>query len=153
MMIVEWLILIIAFLAWKQKDEGRRDAAMILAIFTLSHDVFLSNWDGLAYYGSAALFDLAVITGVANLLKTPKLVIDILRISRVSMFLNCLGWITWMKGWEPWPYNVAFIFLYFWTIVVLVRDERIYRRDLELDRWSTFFRFVNHPGNYCDYRF
>ena len=152
-MIVEWLILIIAFLSWKQKDEGRKDAAMILAIFTLSHDVFLSNWDGLAYYGSAALFDLGVITCVANLPRTPKLVNDILNISRVSMFLNCLGWIIWMNYWEPWPYNAAFVFLYCWTIVVLVKDEGAYRRDHALDRWSSFFRFTDHPGNYCNHRF
>ena len=145
-MTVEYLIIIIAFLSLCQ-NKRRRPAALIFALFTSWHDMFMSGLNGISYYASAAGFDLAIIMLTANLIKMPKLTVDLHRICGISIALNFYGWIMWMLYLSPFSYNMAFAMLYIWTIIVLIKDEGVYNGNYRLDQWAHRFRW-----NYCQSR-
>lgn len=141
-MIIEWIIIAIAFLALRQ-DERRFPAALVFAASLLIHDVFLSKLDGLFYYGSAALFDLIVITWLANLRQTSRLTVNLLRLSLVSIVLNFSGWIMWIMYQLPALYNLSYIVLYLCAIIALIKKEGLGDGSYTLDRWVCCFRV--HP--------
>ena len=147
-MIIEWLIITIAFLALRQ--DGRRfPAALIFAASLLIHDVFLSELDGLLYYGSAALFDLMVITWLANLKGTSELTVNLLRISLASVVLNFTGWLMWVSYLEPSLYNISYVLLYSCAIIALIKEEGTGYGGYKLDRWASCFRV--HPYKSVSY--
>lgn len=147
-MIIEWLIVAIAFLALRQ-DERRFTAALIFAASLLIHDVFLSELGGLLYYGSAAFFDLLVITWLANLKQTSRLTVSILRISLVSIVLNFTGWLMWISYLKPSLYNLSYIILYTCAIIALIKKEGLEDGSYTLDRWACCFRV--HPYTSVSY--
>ena len=147
-MIIEWIIIAIAFLALRQ-DERRFPAALIFAASLLIHDRFLAELDGLLYYGSAAIFDLAVITWLANLRQTCKLTVNLLRVSLVSIVLNFGGWLMWITYQPPALYNLSYIILYSCAIVALINKEGLKHGGYTLDGWASCFRV--HPGKSVPY--
>lgn len=79
-MIVDWLIGILVALA----IVSRSTAALVFAGLTAAHSLILGSADGLLYYGSAALTDLAVIMLIAML---PTVSFMALTLQRLSLYL------------------------------------------------------------------
>lgn len=92
---------------------------------SVAHDVFLSNLDGLPYYGSAALFDLTTIMLTAYLRPIPQIVPRLHIVCLASIIMNCFGWVLWMLYFPPIVYNQSFIALYFAAIVAILWEDHI----------------------------
>ena len=143
-MIVTGLIIAMGVCAIFQPTQARREAALIFTCVTMLHELLFYDRVGLFYYGTAALFDIAIIVGTANLAVMPRLVKDIHRVSLTSIVLNFSGWIMWQLYLSPAAYNLAFILLYAWVIVLLIKGERKSARGGRLDSWAYFLRFNSY---------
>lgn len=118
---IDNLIILIFLAATLQSDNGRRVAAFMFAVVALTHSMCMSDLDGFAYYGSAAMFDLALITILSKMNPITDIVIKLQRISLVSIGVNMLGWVMWYLYLSPVIYNVSFIFIYLWVTAVLLQ--------------------------------
>ena len=150
-MIVTVLILIVGLCAICQSTRARREAALVFTVITMLHELLFYDRVGLFYYGTAALFDAIIILCTANLVVISGLVKSIHRISIASIFFNMSGWIMWRLYLSPTAYNVAFILLYTWAILVLLKGERGGARGNRMDSWAYYLRFnTNLRGANCD---
>ena len=87
-----YAVLIVAFL---QPNAPRFFAAVTFISITLLHELLLSSYDGLQYYGSAALLDLAIIIITSGINPVPKMVLSLHKICIVSIIVNLAGWVLW----------------------------------------------------------
>lgn len=94
-------------------------AAMFVGA-AVAHDVMFGAHDGLAYYGSAALFDLVVIFGISRLSEISEFSLQIQKLSVLSIFLNLYGWAAWFAYLSPIAYNYAYVALYGWALLLFV---------------------------------
>ncbi len=143
-MIVNYLILALGVAAIAQPTAARRKVAGVFIAATLLHCVIGEWLGGTAYYISAAVLDSAIITITANLKETPRLTRDIHHICIASIVLNASGWVTYMLYVPPMGYNLSFIFLYLWSIMVLIKGERRYSGDNTMDTWAYYLRFNSY---------
>lgn len=120
-MIVTVLICLIAGAALLQPSASRATVAGILVGIILTHELFFSHLDGLAYFASAALFDLAAIMLTGLVVPITKMVLSIHRICIVSILANFAGWILWEMYFPPLAYELTFAGIYMWTLVVLLK--------------------------------
>lgn len=144
---IDFLTFAILIAALFQPSRDRFNVAMLFAVFTEGHGLFMSNLDGMEYYVSAALFDLLVIAGLFLYPMKTRLIEELQRISIVSIMLNFFGWIAWMLYFPPTAYNVSFMMLYTWTIITLLRKERGHVGDHSLDSRHPRFPVHHGPGN------
>jgi len=140
-MIVRCLVACVLLAALIQPTRERGLPAVIFAAIAVGHWLFMSHLDGLAYYGSAAFFALVVIAITANLTCISSITRDIHRVCLVAIVLNAVGWCMWMLYLEPVAYNISFIFLYVWAIMVLCRKDAEYAGGGTMDDWAYFLRF------------
>lgn len=129
---------IVAFI---QPNAPRFFAAVIFVSITLLHELFLSHYDGLLYYGSAALFDLAIIILTSGINPVPRMVLSLHRICIVSILVNLLGWVIWFFYLPPLTYDLAFVVLYAWALITLINRNGLDVGGYTLDSWATCFRF------------
>lgn len=150
-MIVTILIFTIGLCAVFQRTRARREAALVFTVITMLHELLFYDRVGLFYYGTAALFDMIIIVCTANLAIISGLTKSVHRISIASVVFNLSGWIMWRLYLSPVAYNVAFILLYAWAILVLLKGERSSARGSRLDSWAYYLRFNSYPrGTNCD---
>ena len=143
-MTVNYLILALGVAAISQPTPARRKVAAIFVTATLSHCIIGEWLDGLAYYASAAIFDVLIITTTANLKETPRITRDIHKVCLASIVLNASGWIAYMLYIPPTGYDLCFIFLYLWSIIVLTKEDGRYAGDNTMDRWAYYLRFNSY---------
>lgn len=101
-------------------DVRRLVAAFLFVAPVVVHEIFLADLDGLAYYGSAALFDLLTIVTLSLMMRPPKLALMLQQLAMISIMLNFYGWIAWMAYLAPDAYSLLFIGLYFTAIIILM---------------------------------
>lgn len=135
------LISVIAFCALFQPNAPRLFAAVAFAAITLCHHVFLSDLDGLYYYGSAALFDLAIIILTSGINPVPDMVLSLHRICFVSILANLAGWILWACYLPPLAYNISFGVIYLWAVITLIKRNGDDVGGFTLGSWASCFRF------------
>lgn len=143
-MIIQILICCICFIALKKRDK----AALIFAMLTLSHSLFLSGHKDTRHFISAALIDSIIIIWTANIFKMSKLVEDIHVLSLISIMINAAGWFSIREGIDSIlyglfyvPLSLSYMALYIYGIIILLRKERT--RKSENDRvnmWTDIFR-------------
>lgn len=143
-MIVDYLVLALMVLAVLRPTYAGQRVAVVFAGAALFHCIIGEGLDGSAYYLSAAVLDSAVITITANFKGVSQITRDIHRICLVSIVLNAAGWVTYMLYIPPVGYNLSFIFLYLWAIIVLMKRNRRYAGDNKLDTWSYYFRLSSY---------
>ena len=145
---IDILTYVIVVLAVLQPTKHRRYVASIFAALTLIHNSSLHHLEGIAYYGSDALFLLAIMFGVTKLQKTTDLTIEIMKICIVGMLLDCVGWVLWML-WAPLiGYNVAFMALYAYAIIQLrKRDKADERGGYAVGGWNNYIRVIAGTSN------
>jgi len=113
------LLVIITAAVFTQPNAARFIAAAAFTGAVLVHDVALSSLDGVAYYGSAALFSLAVISAISRLDRVPEMALELQKVCLASIVINCGGWLLWLFYSPPMPYDAAFIALYCWAAYIL----------------------------------
>lgn len=145
-MIVSILIYTIAVLSLLQRTDQRLYAALVYSFFTVTHEMFLNNLDGIWYYGSAGLFDLFIICYLSRPYSIPKLTTRLIHLSIASIMINFIGWIAWMLYFPPYFYNTAFMLIYILAIAALLTGDRMNDGGVSLDRWLHWVRASHHQG-------
>lgn len=133
-----YALLIVAFI---QPNAPRFFAAVSFVTVTLSHELLLSDLDGLKYYGSAALFDLAIIILTSGINPVPKMVLSLHKICIASILVNLLGWVIWFFYFPPLIYDLAFVVIYAWALYVFIKRDSLNVGGYSLGSWATCFRF------------
>lgn len=131
-------LFVVAFI---QPNAPRFFAALAFVAITLLHELFLSHYDGLLYYGSAALFDLAIIIATSGIRPVPEMVLSLHRICLVSILANFLGWVIWFLYFPPLIYDASFVAIYAWALITLIKRNGLDVGGYTLDSWATCFRF------------
>jgi len=140
-LIITILMVLIIATAFIQPNAPRLYAAVIFVGATALHELFFSDYGGLQYYGSAALFDLAIIILTSGINPVPKMVLSLQKICIVSIIANLAGWVIWFLYYPPIIYDLAFVAIYAWTLITLIKRTGINVGGYTLDSWATCFRF------------
>lgn len=114
------LCVIFAASLW-QPNAQRLYAALVSSVLTICHHWGCFDTEGLAYYGSAALVDLAIILALSVIDPVPKMALRLQTIAVISIIINLAGWVTWMLYIPPDWYNFAYVLLYTWVLITLLR--------------------------------
>jgi hypothetical protein len=143
--IVNYLILVLCTVALLQPTPARLKVAGVFSGAALLHCIMGEQLDGNMYYLSAAVLDLAIIiTITANFKETSQITRGIHRVCLASIVLNTSGWVTYMLYIPPSGYNLSFIFLHLWSIIILMKRNRRYAGDNTLDTWAHYFRLSSY---------
>ena len=143
-MIVNYLILMLCTVALLQPTPARLKVASVFSGAALLHCIIGEQLDGGEYYISAAVLDSAIITITANFKEVSQITRDIHRVCLASIVLNASGWVTYMLYIPPSGYNLSFIFLHLWSIIILMKRNRRYDGDNTLDTWAHYFRLSSY---------
>lgn len=138
---ITYLFLALAVVAFIQPNAPRFFAAVTFVSVTFLHELFLSHYDGLLYYGSAALFDLFIIVITSGIHPVPKMVLSLHKICIASILINLAGWVLWFFYFPPLVYDAAFVVLYVWALITLINRNGLDVGGYTLDSWATCFRF------------
>ena len=96
-------------------------AAITFAGITSLHDLGFSDYDGLLYFVSAGVCDLAIIILVSGIRPIPRVALVLIKISLVSIVANFFGWVAWVLYYPPLAYEVSFMLIYSFAVVTLLR--------------------------------
>lgn len=146
--IISTLLYALIAVVFFQPSAPRFFAAASFVAVTFSHELFFVDYDGLAYYGSAALLDLGIIVITSGINPLPKMVLRLHVICAVSIFINLLGWLLWLSYLPPTLYDMAFVALYAWALVTLIRRDKLDVGGYSLDSWGSCFRFNRSAWNF-----
>lgn len=136
--LVHFLTLVIVGVAILQPTLERRVVALMFASMTFIHNTFMHTLDGLMYYATDALFYLIVIFAISLLNSKTILTNELQKISIVAIALDYFGWAIYMMHIPPTGYNVAFMALYVWSIIILLRGEPEDAGNTEMDSGNGF---------------
>lgn len=120
------LIMLVVIATILQKDQANLSAALIITSLTLFHELFFSAYDGTKYYLSAALFDMAAIILLSRLNPLPKIALDLQIVSFVSILTNTMGWVVWFRYYPPVIYDLAYVVIYSWVLLLLIKRIRLH---------------------------
>lgn len=140
------LLTLITLAAITQPTAQRFFAAMSFALISVGHDQILGNLDGFAYYGSAALANLIVLSIIAGVRPIPRTVLLLQLLCVGAMVLNLIGWVMWTLFLPPDVYNIAFIFFYGVTLIAMLDKDSYDVGGFTADGWRDCFRYADHPG-------
>jgi len=143
--VITVLLWLIAIAVLFQPNAPRLFGAFVFVAVTLSHEFLISDVDGLAYYGSAALFDMGIIMLVSGINPVPRMVTDLQGICMASVFINGIGYFIWLAELPPIIYDTSFMVLYTWTLLILIERNGTDVGGYRLDSWYSCFRF-NRPS-------
>ena len=138
-----FLALIVGVVSVFQQTDERLYAACIFSIITLGYMIAGVFIDSGAYYIIAGLLDLSIIILLSYITKVVSTTILLQRISILSIILNTYGFYAYMTYQEPHFYNMAFILLYLYAVVVLTRkDGENDKRGYSVVDWTSRLRLV-----------
>ncbi|BAV81072.1 hypothetical protein [Vibrio phage CKB-S1] len=75
----------------------------------------------LIYYASAVLADFIALTALCSIRPVGDMVYGLARVCVISMSLNVYGLMIYGAAWPPWSYDLAFIGVYAYALVVVGR--------------------------------
>lgn len=145
-----YAIIIVSFI---QPNAPRLFAGVIFTSITLLHESLLSSYEGFRYYGSAALFDLAIIILTSGINPVPKMVIMLHRICIISIFANLAGWVLWFFYYPPFSYDAFFALIYAWTLITLIKRSGLDVGGYTMDSCVSCFRFNHHTWRNRSHKF
>lgn len=149
---ITYLFYALAVVAFIQPNAPRFYAAVTFVSLTFLHELFLSHYDGLLYYGSAALFDLFIIVLTSWIHPVPKMVINLHKICIASILINLAGWSLWFFYFPPLAYDAAFAALYVWALITLINRSGLDVGGYTLDSWAACFRFNRYSWRNYSYK-
>lgn len=141
-MITSMLLGALVVCALVQPCAPRLFSCIVFAGVTWAHELFLSHLTGLPYYGSAALFDLAIIVLTSGVRPVPAVVIRLQEICLVSIVANLMGYLLWASFLPPVAYDVCFTLIYLWAVIsMLKKDAADDVGGFTEDSWGSCIRF------------
>ncbi len=142
---ITYLMFALVAVAFIQPNAPRLFAAVVFVGVVSLHEALLSHLDGLQYYGSAALFDLLIIVLTSGINPVPRMVLSLHRLCIVSILLNMAGWVLWFFYFPPLAYDLAFVAVYAWALLILIKRDGANVGGYSLDSWASCFRFNRSP--------
>ena len=122
--VITVLIHLLILTSLTQCDSSRRLTAFVFMAITLSHECFAANFGGTMYFVSAAFLDLAIIVIVSYINPVNKLVVTAQKICVLSIVANFFGWCIWWWGLETTVYELIFVIIYSYTLIVFTKWNR-----------------------------
>lgn len=107
-----------------QPSESRLYTGSIFFLMLIFHEIIFSDYDGLMYYGTAALFYFGIMFLTAPAINITKLVLDIHQICLIAIIVNAVGWVAWLTYLPPNLYNFASMILHACGIWALLQRTR-----------------------------
>ena len=145
---IDILTAVIVVLATLQPTLHRFYVASTFAVLTLIHNYSMYELEGIAYYGSDALFYFAIIAITSKLHKITDLTISIHRICLAAIALDAFGWVIWMLYIPPAVYNYSFMALYAYAVFTLIkRDKADERGGYAMGGWNNYIRVIAGTSN------
>lgn len=138
---ITYLMYALIVVAVFQPNAPRLFAAVLFVSIISLHELLLSDLDGLQYYGSAALFDLLIIVLTSGINPVPQMVLSLHRICFVSILANMAGWVIWFFYFPPLIYDLAFVAINVWTLIIFIRRDGENVGGYSMDSWASCFRF------------
>jgi len=145
--VIDFLTLVIIGIAILQPTRERMAVALVFASFTFVHNTFLYELEGLMYYASDALFYLLIILLIGSVDKPSILSVELQKICLAAIALDYFGWCIWILYIPPTGYNVAFMALYAWTIIILLKKEPAHDGSNAMDSRLTSIQPYAHSGH------
>lgn len=122
-------------------------AAVTFSGLPLTHDIIFGAYDGLTYFGSAAVTALLIKELLLWVDPDPKLAISLHKICGLAIIINCAGYILWHEYISGKYYSHACALLYMWAVYSFNRrdpqDDRA--GGFGTDQWRTVFRPDRRP--------
>ena len=137
--------MVLCVLCVLQPTAQRIFAGAYFVLITLTHDIFLSSLDGFSYYGSAATGGLLAAVLMTGINPIPKIVLKLQVVCILSAILNFMGWVLWYLYLPPDAYNIAFICLYLYTVIILLSRDKEDVAGITVGGLHSCFRFSHHP--------
>lgn len=120
---LEALLLFVLIASAAQPTDERRVAALLFSVSAISHHAAMYYVDGWIYYFSAAMLDAFVVMLTIRMRIISPVIESIHAICYVSIVINAFGWCMWMLYMPPDAYNAAFLFVYAWLLITLLKKE------------------------------
>ena len=117
------LLIIMALVAVIQPSNDRKILAGAFVGITILYGVFSIGLSGDGYYLLASSIDLMIIIAMTKL-KESWLSVGLSQVCLFSMLANFIGWIFWYNSLYPVVYEILFILIYSYAILVMLRTER-----------------------------
>lgn len=140
---ITFLIYALLVVAFIQPNAPRFFAAVSFVSIIALHEFLLSDLDGLQYYGSAALLDLLIIVVTSGINPVPKMVLSLHKLCIASILANALGWVIWFFYFPPLVYDAAFVLIYTWALIILIKRDGLHGMvgGYTMGSWASCFRF------------
>lgn len=122
-MMLDIIMLALVVVSAFQPTREREYAAFLFTGFAVCHYVLMYDVDGWLYYFSAAALDAAVVFFTLRLKIISPVIESIHSICYISIMMNFFGWLLWQLYLPPDAYNSAFLLIYAWAIMNLLRRE------------------------------
>lgn len=144
--LITCLIYAVALVGVLQPSAPRLFVGALFGLGILSHEVLLSDLEGLAYHGSAALLALLVVVVTGGIDPVPRMVIQVHKACMAFILVNAAGWWVWWLYWPPALYDGAVAAVLAWSLWTLIeggggRDVGGYT----VASWRACFRFDRFP--------
>lgn len=97
-------------------------ASFIFVMSASLFDILFGELDGSVYFFAAALCDFTV-TGLLFNLRLSRKVLDVMKLSIVSLCLNLLGWVLWFLYQPPDIYTGLFGIFYIAAIAIMLKKD------------------------------
>ena len=144
-MAITILFYAVAVAACTQPNAPRLFAALVFVGVALLHEWLLSGATGLEYYGSAALFDLAIIILTSGIRPLPRMVLYLHIICLVSILANFGGFWLWYSFHPSIVYDLTFVAIYAWALFVLIKRTGCDVGGYAVGSWRACFLFEWDP--------
>lgn len=143
---LELALVALIVLAALQPTDERMYVAFLFAGLSAAHHVILYKVDGIAYHGSAALIDFAVVMFSLRLRILSDAIMLLQNLCIASIFVNAMGWVAWMLYTPPAAYNITMLVLYVTAIIILLkRETRHDYGDNPVGVGGGYFRAFHNP--------
>jgi len=136
---IDFLVIVLVFVALFQPTQERALAAICFASLTLVHNLLSDYFSDINYYFSDMFLHLWIIFTLVALSEITDFILILIRICIGAIVLNIFGWVIYMLYLSPIYYNYAFASLYIYTIYIMSGKDKSYgniamgRRGVDLD--------------------
>ena len=148
---VTWLINGVVIGILFQPNAPRLYAAFVFSALMYAHEYFMSDLDGILYYGSIVLFNLIAVVLLGLINPTPKMVIRLQLILLIFALVNFMGWIMWMLYMPPLIYDLACAILFASTLITLILRDKQDVGGFSMDSWISCFHFNGFAMRYFNF--
>lgn len=119
--------------------QGKFCAYFLLASISIFELIEKQIESALGFYAGAALINLLVVIVTSQINPIPSMLPKLHIVCLISIVFNALGYLLWYLYYEPFLYDISFVVIYMYTIILL--NDRDMENDTRDNRKSFSFHF------------